>query len=421
VRVFRGAGVLTVATFIANISNYAFQVVLGRTLGPEDYGLLSGAFTFVALFGTSASSLQAALAKSEARRGGDDELARRLNLKAALNEPVTRWVLIGSTCLALALVVASPLLNGLLNVEDSTAIAVAAILPGTALASVAFGRMQGTRRFNAFALLAVVMAVGKLVGGVVAGVAGFSVPVILLLLALTTTAAALVGAWYTSDSPSVSPRAVLHDSARALIALTFFWLVISVDVPLARHWLPEAAAGRYAAASLIGRAVLWLPAVIAVVVYPQMARLNESTEDARSLVIKSCIATSGICVAACVGLFVTSPLIFSVLFGSGYEQAATLAWQLGLVSLPLAVANVLVYFLLSRQGWWWMPAVVVPLALEVGWLWLAHGSSSDFVLASLASAAVMMVLLGGAVAWTLRSDGPPSGSSRLEGAEEPHS
>jgi O-antigen/teichoic acid export membrane protein len=393
-KVFRGAGVLTIATLIANISNYAFQVVLGRTLGPEDYGLLSGAFTFVAIFGTSASSLQAALAKSEARRGFEGRLGPRATLARAFMEPVARWVLVGTVAIAAVVVLLTPFLNDLLNVQDSTTITMAAILPGTALASVAFGRMQGTRRFGAFAALAVVMAIGKLIGGVIAGVLGLSVPVILLILAVTTSAAAVVGIWYTSDSPSVAPRAVLIDSGRALVALTLFWLVISIDVPLARHWLPEDDAGQYAAASLIGRAVLWLPAVIAVVVYPQMARLNETVDDARALLVKSCIATTAICIAACAGLFVVSPVVFSVLFGSGYEEAATLSWQLGIVSIPLAVANVLVYFLLSRRGWWWMPAVAIPLLVEVGWLWVSHGSATDFVFASLASALALMVLLG---------------------------
>ena len=102
-----------------------------------------------------------------------------------------------------------------------------------------------------------------------------------------------------------------------------------------------------------------------------------------------------------------------MLFGGGYEEAATLAWQLGIVSIPLAVANVLVYFLLSRRGWWWMPAVVVPLLVEVGWLWFAHSSTTDFVLASLASAVALMVLLGAAAAVLLSRSAHRSPSGLL--------
>ncbi len=51
-----------VAIAVANMTNYAFQIVTGRALGPDEYGLLGGLMAVIAVIGVSMASVQTAAA-----------------------------------------------------------------------------------------------------------------------------------------------------------------------------------------------------------------------------------------------------------------------------------------------------------------------------------------------------------------------
>src|SRR5687768_3253863 len=80
---------LFVALSLANASNYLFQVISSRHLGPADYSLMGGLFAIVTIIGVSTSALQTASAKLVAEAGvrqpvalRDDPLLRRATVIA---------------------------------------------------------------------------------------------------------------------------------------------------------------------------------------------------------------------------------------------------------------------------------------------------------------------------------------------------
>jgi O-antigen/teichoic acid export membrane protein len=396
----RGGVLLSIAVFFANVSNYLFHVLAGRWLGPGDYGLLSSVFTLVAIFGVSASSLQAACAKGEALHGtrGMAERKRSRSLRRALGEPLVRIVLAVSVGLSALTVVASPLLGRFFHSNIGPVIGFAVLLPWMGIVSVVFGRLQGLGRFVLFAAVSFSLAVGKLVIGAATIGAGLGATGAVFAIAVTTCAGSMLGLWFVSDVESLPVSVVADDIVRALVALTVFWALLSIDVPLARHWMSADDAGQYAAASVIGKGILWLPDVVALVVFPQLASAVRSGNNSRRIMMQAVAASVGLCVTGCVGLWLVGGLMFDHLYGEGYGQAASLAWKVGIVSVPLAVANLLMFLHLASAGWRWIALPIVVLVAETIGFGLFHGSATAFIVVSFVAAVVLVALLAGAAA-----------------------
>jgi O-antigen/teichoic acid export membrane protein len=399
----RGGALLTLAILFANVSNYIFQVLSGRWLGPQEYSLLASVFTLIAIVGVSASSVQAACAKGEAVRRAsleDPDVERRAGL---FDDPLVRSVLCVSVAVGALVTVFSPALGRFFHSSTGPVIGFALLVPSMGLLAIVYGRLQGLERFLGFAALSLGLALAKVGFGGAVVAAGGGVTSTIMTLAVVSTLGALVGLMLTRDAAPLAGRALAGDTARALIAMTIFWALLSVDVPLARHWLDHDRAGQYAAAAVIGKGILWLPDIVALVVFPSLATAVRAGEEAMGLLGKAVALSAGLCLAGCAALFVIGEPMFRILYGEGYSGASDIAWKLGLASVPFSIANLLIFYFLAREEWRWMILLVGVAAGTLTAFVLFHDNTTQFVLITALSALALAVALALGVIATRRS------------------
>src|SRR5258708_21724309 len=102
----RAALWVLVATTVANVLAYGYQVIMARLLVPDDYAILTALFGVLILASLSAQVIQSATARLPAQyraRGAD----------AALHVFVRRWtrrVLIGAVLPSIAILLGPPLI-----------------------------------------------------------------------------------------------------------------------------------------------------------------------------------------------------------------------------------------------------------------------------------------------------------------------
>ena len=103
------SGVIIAAGMVfGNLGNYGFQVLTGRMLSPENYGLLAGFLGAVAVITVSTSALQTTAAQAIAT--GENTPARRERV-----DTLTRSALRGSVVAGLVLIAFSPLISRALH------------------------------------------------------------------------------------------------------------------------------------------------------------------------------------------------------------------------------------------------------------------------------------------------------------------
>lgn len=393
------------ALSLANASNYLFQVISSRRLGPADYSLMGGLFAIVTIIGVSTSALQTASAKLVAASDRTEVVLLR-------RDPLLRRTTTAAAAAAVAFAVASPAIATFFRGDLAPVIAISLYIVPAPLLAIGLGRLQGLQSFATFSMVALGMAAGRLILTWAALAGGLRVTGVMLTTTTVTAAGAVWALASSRTATSTTAVGIWREAGRATVALVLFWVMVSIDVPVARHTLSPELAGQYTAASVIGKAILWLPGAISLMMFPRVAQARVAGDKTHPLLVRALLPTLAMCVAAVSGLFFLGSTVIPIFFGESYAAGAELAWKVGLVSVPFAVANLLVFYHLTRATSRFLLALAAGVVLEVGVLALAHDSIDD-VIAGLAvgSASVVVGLVVPGTIRRLRDNGMLPGRS----------
>ena len=336
-----GAGGLFAAVMVMNVGNFAFHMLETRNLGPSSYGALGSLIGLLTLFQVPLGALEIAFTKSIASSGS--HAAR--NARA-----MTRRAIVAGAAVAGLMVAASPLLVRFLHLPNAIPVVAAALVVfPTIVALVPKSLLLGTMRFGSVAKgialssvmrLLVAFGTAALGGGVVAAMLAIAVGETVALIAYTVAARA----------PAYAPQATFKagDALLPSLAFTGFYLLAGLDTLLARHYLPAADAGYYAAAANAAKAVLFLPGAVALAAFPRFADRGTPVEE-RQRVLRHALVVVTVMVGGAASAVALLPGLFvGILFGSAYAASSSLVGMLAIVGAALGITQLLVYFLLAR-------------------------------------------------------------------------
>lgn len=379
----RLAAPLFVAVIVQSVANLLFHAVVGRAMEPAEYGALGTVLAAMTLVAVPLSALQTASARATAVSGLTSTTARRL---------ISRTTLYSLPVVVLLVLAAVPIMDFLHLSSVWDAIILAPTLLVAALIAVVRGLLLGVGRSGVVAgsyILSTVVRLGPGLGlayfyGVTGALAG---------TLLGEVCAMLMVAVATLRAPG-GPLAQLSggDYLRTGVVVSGLFVFTTVDLFLARHFLPEAASGGYVAAATIGKTVLALPAAAVSIAYP---RLVAGWVDRLGFpALKSAVIVVGAPAMAVAAVVAAVPaLVLGVLYGFGtYDDAITVTRVLALVAGANAFVSVLTHAGLARQAWTqWLPWAGA--VLEVGLILAFHGSATVIAWCSAISAIAVVVAL----------------------------
>ncbi|WP_395639731.1 oligosaccharide flippase family protein [Pseudolysinimonas sp.] len=370
-RAFLGVGLVSAAGIVAALG---FQVLTGRFLGPEAYGLLAAFMAIVSIGATGSSALQNSVAVGTAAAiAADSPQVSRRRFDSSLVE-----ALVIGVAASLLVFAAAPTLAGMLK-SGTLAVILAGctMLPAFLLAR-SLGILQGSGRSRSVATWTTtgqVLRVALVVLVVLLSLGAVST----LIAVIASTAVITVGAFIHATRTRVHPTASAFSANSVVVILltvAFAW-VTNIDVVLVRANASELAAGSFAAAAVVTKTIFLVPGMLALYLLPRFVSRREDVARSRAGVT----FTIGIIGIGAVGIFVV--LLFAagpivrLLFGEGYElTAAWLPW-LSLAYLPWAMAQGLLIRLSAIASK--TALVVVVVAAIAQWV-LAHAVLPDLTL-----------------------------------------
>jgi O-antigen/teichoic acid export membrane protein len=424
-------------TLAVNLGSFLYLVLVARSASPATFGALAALAGIALLFEVPANALQVALGRAVAH-GPDGRVA-----------PVPAGALLVDACLLGAgvcavLLALSPLVERFLHLPSITsALLLAAYALPVGISVVPKGVLvgQGRLRLLATGLIAgmvvrIVVGVllvrhgGGLEGAFVAMVWGEVVTAVIVLAGLremlrhpempvsglgTAATAAAPGpplALGTRDEESAaadggsgSSRLLWGHARLAGAAFTGYWILTTIDVVLARHWLGREVSGWYSAAATIAQIALLAPGAIAALTFPRLVGSDiprlvgpDSKPNQRLMFAlgSAAVALTGFVAAVVVCVFAHGTV--RALFGLRYSPAAGVVGLLSFSSALLGLVTVLLHYHLNRGGrvtvnlcW---PAIVIVIVGTSIW----HDSMTEIAIVMVvATASVCAGML--VVAW----------------------
>lgn len=357
--VARSGASLLVGTLFSNLLSYAFFAVLSRTITTSDLGAVGSIINVSVLASVPALGLQLVAARMVARAAAGD---RTHGLSASA---LVRFSLLLSTVLVVLLVMATPFVAQILDVDRAVVVVLAASLVPMTLTYLLQGVLQGHERFAALAVVLSAAGVAKFLAATVAtalsaGVlgiiglfAGGWLVVAALALALTRPSWALLA----RDTPESSvhdhvPRwttttdQLARSVALAVVPTSGLFFLSSIDVILARVHLSPDDSGEYLIGALFTKAAFWGMSFLATLFYPGMAQHHRRRWAlTRALGITVLIGASGVVASAVLG----GPLA-TLVGGQGYASVGPLLWRFTALGVCLSLVQVLAYAGVARAS-----------------------------------------------------------------------
>jgi O-antigen/teichoic acid export membrane protein len=367
-----GALYLLIATMVANVLAYGYQVVMARLLRPEEYAVLTALFGILVLESISSQVIQAATAKLTAEYRARDE-------EAALHAFVRRWAVRvggGGAVLGAIVIVLSGVIAGALELPPLSVSLLGLTLFLALVFTFGLGLLQGLARFVWMGTALISQAGGRLAVGVALVLLGFGVDgaftgaTAAIAISLVVVAIPLIALFRAARGNTVQhelgPSETRFFALSAVVLLAYAALT-NIDAVLARSLLRPEDAGAYAGAITMGKIVLFAPIAIGFLLLERTARAHargEDTDRALYLALAFVFVTSGLVA----GAYIVMPeFIVPIVVGSQYPGTAKIVGTYGVAALANALLSLWIAYFIGRGemrvGLLLAAAVVAEIAL----------------------------------------------------------
>ena len=396
-RLLRAGLWMSLAGVAGGALGYVFQVLMGRLLSPADFAL----FSAVMALGMFAASPLSALTMLVARQVASLVSLGHKGQLRPLYLSVFRGIVVGAVILLACAILAQDALQGYLHAPDATPIWILySLLVVVAVVALNTAFFQGSQSLGWLGGLGVAGVLARIVFGVAFLGLGWGATGALLAVLFATLVTSLAGlARLRPMLPNSHQSAATSSTTFPLAAIVpvfvanvAFTAMTQLDMVLVNHYFDANQAGHYAAASVLGKAVLYLPGGLVIALYPMVAGRYAARQGSAHLLVQSALAVLIVCGSAATVYWLLGTWLVGLFYGAAYAPAGELLALYGWAVLPMALVMVAEHFLIAqgRVLFAWLFLAVAPLQLLVIHLW--HPDLRSVILVIGAGGAVMAIL-----------------------------
>jgi O-antigen/teichoic acid export membrane protein len=351
-RLARAGAWLFASSVITGVLGYVFQILMGRMLSAADYGLFSALMALFMIFGAPLGTLMMVVSRkvSEYRAQADD--GSLAHFYYSIN---ARTAAVGIATLALCALFAPTLQAYLGSASIVPVYLLGALLFLTFPIVVNNAFLQGTQRFIWLSASTASSVAFKIVFATAFVWMGLSVSG-----ALAGTILAAVAGWlFTYGAlhrmlrdglrrPSATRHLSFRPFVPVFVANAAFATMTQLDIILVNHYFSGPEAGLYAAASVLGKAIMYLPGGIAMALFPMVAERHSRDESSAHLFVQAVGLTALLCGGSALFYYLFGEWLIVVLYGEGFRPAGQILALLGFAMLPMGLVLVAEHFLIAK-------------------------------------------------------------------------
>ncbi len=152
----------------------------------------------------------------------------------------------------------------------------------------------------------------------------------------------------------------LYISTTSIVYLCYSFMQLQ-DILLVKHYCSLYDTGIYSSAAVLGKAVIYLPSAITMILFPSVTEKSIQGKSALSFLIKSVVLNFVLSGGGAVVLFFAANRIIPIFFGAKYIEAIPIIRYLGLAFMPFSMIIILFTYFLAKQNFcciWPMVAAI---------------------------------------------------------------
>jgi len=335
---------------LGDISNYFFQIVMGRMLDVDRFGILNSLLSLYTIISIPVSVVLIVVSKYVSE---NKALGGNIN---SLLKIFFFYIIVFMICYLSCGIALSGIIASFIKVESKFLVSFIIIATGFGfILPVIVGGLQGEKKFFAFGIVNLVFPLTRLFGSIIFVLLGLELKGIILSLILGNIFAILLGQWFLKFSlkPSsekinfkINPKA-MHFAWITFLVHVGMTILINFDAIIVKHYFTAEATGLYSVASILGKTILYVSTSIVFVMFPFLNEAAVKKDDVNKILKKAILYGGGLSALCALGLnILTKPLIL-ILFGSKYMDSAIYILPISLWIILISFINILTSYFLA--------------------------------------------------------------------------
>jgi O-antigen/teichoic acid export membrane protein len=398
----RASSWLFVGGVAGGILGYLFQIIMGRMLSVSEYGIFSALMAMIVVIGAPMTTLSMIISRRVSTYRSEQDNGKLGYLFYWINR---KLLLIAVVLVVLVVFNIKPLQNFLLIEKNAHLYLLLIILLIAFPQAVNNAYLQGLQYFKWLSVSGVLATLLKIIIAVILiyfglGVAGALGGVIFSTFIILILTYVVLRPSLSKNNASISNTThLLFKSAMpVLLANVAFAVMTQIDMVLVKYYFSEQEVGIYAAASILGKAVMYLPGGIAMALFPMVAENHASGKSSAHLMFQAVGVTALLSLTGALFYYFFADSIIVLLYGTDYKEAANVLKYFGFAILPMALIMVAEHFLIAmgRVLFAYLFKVVAPLQLIA--IYYYHDTLLDIV-AVLSISGIILVVSGYGLLW----------------------
>ena len=378
---FLASGIIVFSgSMIVNVINYLFHLVLGRSLGPADYGVAVSLISFLAILSLPLSTITTVVTKYSS----ESYALKKYGQIAYLYKKINKYLLIIGIALVALIIIFANQIGNFLQIEPLYIRLVSIFLIFAFLASVTRGILQGVKKFKSYTYNLIIEVAVKLIFFLILFYFGLKITGFIYAFVGSMAIAYLISLlpikkFISASLEKINLRSFFGYSTYALLALSTVSALTYFDVLLVKHYFSAEEAGYYAALATVGKIVLFLAMPIITVMFPYISEAHTKNERHFHLLAQT---TGIICLmsAAVLAAYYFFPeLIIKILYGSKFIVVSNYLFLFGLAMFMLTLVNILIYYFLSIKKLSFVWIVILSAVGELLLIYFRHGNIQTII------------------------------------------
>jgi O-antigen/teichoic acid export membrane protein len=375
---FRTSLWMTIANLFGGILGYGYQILIGRMLVAADFALFSAIMALYIIFSTPLSTLLMAVSKRVTFLAAKDRFSE---LKVFYWKLTSTLLGLGIVLILVGAVFIDYFQEYLKSPTASPIWIFYCLLLFTMVLVLNNAFFQGLQHFTWLANTSLFgIALKALLGwgliaigyGVSGALGGFLISSLLVtLLGIFLVQKNLSLHQQETQNAQMIASAPRFNVLPILIANLGFVLMTQLDMVLINWYFPPQEAGSYAAASVLGKAILYLPGGIVLALFPMVAKNHATNVGSFYLIRNAVIITLLMCGSLALAYWLLGDWLISLFYGNRYIDSGKILRLYGLVMLPMALVMVAEHFLIAqgRTLFCWLYLFILPFQFLAVWIW----------------------------------------------------
>ena len=372
-----------------NMVNYLYHLVMGRLMGPVEYGVLASLYSILYIISIIPMSTSFAMVKFVSSTKNEEELS---SVYLTLKKFVSKLALAGM----LIVLLLSPLISNFLNLTDTiSVVTVGPILFFSLICLVNQATLQGILKFAGSAVPSFVSSILKLVFGVLLVIFGWRSFGAMVGVLIAITSAYYLSSWYLKRNIKIKSgqefdlKPFFKYAFPVLVQALAFTSFFTADVILVKHYFSGFEAGLYAALSMLGKIIYFATSPITATMFPIVSGRKSRNEGFKKVFLVSITVTFSVSFFIVTFYKFFPSLAIGLLYGKAYLVASGELFLMGVFTLFYTLSYFLVNFLLSLGE---VKTAYLPLffaIVQITGIVLFHETLGQVIGVSLTSASVL--------------------------------